>query len=110
MASAANTKNYFVGPQDGWVQIVSGATTPLIYLRMTAYPHTHPFQVFAGASAPAISVQGVTVCHHDFHVENQVTGGNGGIFWVKVVNPASNSLANDGRIRIDVYVDGGVLS
>ncbi len=51
-AIAANTKNYFVGPQDGWVEIVTGASTPVNFLRVSAYPHTHPFQIATGSSAP----------------------------------------------------------
>ncbi len=51
-AIAANTKSYFIGPQDGWVEIVTGASTPINFLRLSAYPHTHPFQVATGASAP----------------------------------------------------------
>lgn len=51
MASGPITANTYVGPQDGWVQIAATAAT---FIRVSAYPHTHPFQVFFGSSAPSL--------------------------------------------------------
>lgn len=103
-AIAAAHKSYFVGPQDGWVKIVTGASTPINFLRMSAYPHTHPFQVGIGASAPTDT--GITVCHHPFKVYD-ATNGISSIFWVKVNNPSNQT--STGKMRIDVYSEGGVL-
>jgi hypothetical protein len=101
---AAATKSYFVGPQDGWVEIVTGAVTAINYLRVSAYPHTHPFQIAASATKPAATVTGVTVCHKEFTMHDDNLG-VAALFWVKVNNPGNQS----GRIRIDVYSEGGVL-
>lgn len=103
-AIAANTKSYFVGAQDGWVEIVTGAVTPINFLRMSAYPHTHQFQVATGATAPAAGVSGVAVCHHPFKVYD-TTNGISSVFWVRVTNPGNMA----GKVRIDVYSEGGVL-
>lgn len=108
-ASAANTKSYYVGPGDGWVEIVDASTTNLIFLRISAEIHTHPFFVYAGSSAPAATVNGVKVCHHPFKVANYSATPNGSKFWVRVQNPVSGSRNNDGKLRLDVYADGGVL-
>lgn len=103
-AIAAATKSYFIGPADGWVEIVTGAATPINFLRISAYPHTHPIQVAISASAPALTVPGVTVCHHPFKVYD-ATNGISSLFWVKVNNPGNQS----GKVRVDVYSEGGVL-
>lgn len=105
-AVAAASKSYFVGPGDGWTQIVSGASTPINFLRISAYPHTHPIQVAAASSAPASTVPGITVCHNPFHVHDDTNGINA-IFYVKVNNPGNQG---GGRVRIDVFSEGGVLS
>lgn len=104
-AIAAASKSYFVGPADGWTQIVTGASTPINYLRISVYPHTHPIQVAAAASKPAASIPGITVCHNPFQVHDDTNGINA-IFYVKVNNPSNQS----GKVRIDVYSEGGVLS
>ena len=44
-AIAAATKSYIIAPGDGWVEIVTGASTPINFLRISAYPHTHPFRL-----------------------------------------------------------------
>lgn len=103
-AVAAAHKSYKIGPQDGWVKIVTGAVTPINFLRFSSYPHTHPFQVGLGASAPTDN--GITVCHHPFEVYSD-TNGISSIFWVKVNNPSNQTPT--GQARIDVYAQGGVL-
>lgn len=107
-ATVSNTKNYSIGPQDGWVLIVDATTTNLVYLRISAVPHTHPFQVFSGTSAPTTQT-GVRVCHKEFKVANY-NNNNASKFWVRVVNPVPNDPANTGKLRLDVYADGGVLT
>lgn len=104
-AIAAATKSYNVKPADGWTQIVTGASTPINQLRISAYPHTHPIQVAAASSKPALTVSGITVCHHPFKVQDATNGINA-IFYVRVVNPGNQG----GNVRIDVYSEGGVLS
>lgn len=50
--AATITTNSYVGPQDGWVEIAATAAT---FIRTSAYPHTHPYQLFFGSSAPSLS-------------------------------------------------------
>lgn len=105
VAIAAATKSYFVGPQDGWVEIVSGTTN---FIRISGYPHTHPFQVAVASSLPALTIPGITVCHHPFKVFDPSALGISGNFYIKVNNPANQN--NAGRVRIDVYCEGGTLA
>lgn len=107
-ATVSNTKNYFVGPQDGWTLIVDATTTNLVELRLSAYPHNNAFYVYSGTSAPAATVTGVRVCHKPFKAANY-TNNNASKFWVRVVNHVPSSPNPDGKLRIDAYADGGVL-
>lgn len=107
-ATVAHTKDYFVGPQDGWVLLVDGTTTNYVFVRISAVPHSAQFRVFAGTSAPSATEPGVLICHHPFKVANYFNGSATKI-WVKVTNPHSGSTNSDGKIRLDVYADGGVL-
>lgn len=216
------TKNYFIGPQDGWVQIHAAGTGSSAFhdIRISAYPHTHPFFVFGDSSATPSNVataatqtvtfstgvpianetvtiggqvftfkasrsapfqvtigadnattaanfvsavntdstkafataatnvvtlhayalgtagnsitlteaatnvtvggatlagganadMGVLVCHKPFEVRNSTSTGNVDGIYVRVQNPVPNSPQSDGRLRLDVYLDGGTLS
>lgn len=100
------TKSYFVGPQDGWVNVLTA--DPKAYVLISASPHTAPFYVFGDPSVtPGPGDIGMLICHHAFDVHNDGTVGNLDAFWVRTVN-ASNQTA-DGKVRIDVYTDGGTL-
>lgn len=101
VAIVATTKSYFIGPADGWTQIASGTTN---FIRISSYPHTHPFQVAVASSAPAATVPGITVCHHPFKVYD-ATNGISGVFYIKTNNPGNQN----GKVRIDVYCEGGTL-
>ena len=91
----STTTSYFIKPEDGWVQISSGA---IGLLRVTAVPHTHPFYIANGASAPTSVDTGIQVCHKPFWFNvNDATN-----WWVKVVNPVQNSRRNDSSLRVDV--------
>jgi hypothetical protein len=103
------TKSYNVGPQDGWLKVI--ASGELAAVRITAFPHTKPFYVFGDpAITPTIAANpGVYTCHHPF----KITSGdrkNADAFWVRVASPAADTLSADGRLRIDVYTDGGTLT
>jgi hypothetical protein len=43
------TANTYIGPSDGWVQL---ADSPK-FVRVSAFPHTHPYYLYAGSAAPA---------------------------------------------------------
>lgn len=103
-AILATTKSFSIGVDDGWTQIITGAATPINFLRVSAYPHTHPFQIAAAASKPT-TAPGVNVCHDPFKVYSD-TNGISSIFWIKVNSPGNQN----GKVRIDVYAQGGVLS
>lgn len=45
------TNNFLIAPSDGWVQIASSPA----FVRVTAFPATHPYYLFAGSSAPALT-------------------------------------------------------
>jgi hypothetical protein len=103
------TKSYSIGPQDGWTKIV--ASGHFASLRVSAYPHTHPFFIFGDPTAvPVVGTDnGVLTCHHPF----KITAGdrlNVDAFYVRVQSPVSSNPANDGRLRLDVYTDGGTLA
>ena len=100
------TKSYFIAPEDGWVNVTTIAAKAAI--RISAYPHTHPFRVYAGTSAPALTVPGIRICHKAFQSENSNATGNVDAFYVRVDNPA-NQGTNGGKLQIDVFIDGGAL-
>lgn len=49
MTTAAT--NYLISPKDGWVNV---APTASKFVRISAFPHTHPYYVSFGSSAPAL--------------------------------------------------------
>ncbi len=55
--ATSTTTNTYIGPNDGWTQVAATAAT---FLRVSAYPHTHPFQIYFGASAPSLVPTGGT--------------------------------------------------
>lgn len=96
------TKNYKIGPQDGWVKVLDAGVAFVV--QISAYPHTHPFYVWGDPIAtPTAADVGVLVCHSAFHIENSNDIGNVDAFWVRTSNPSNQG----GRIRIDLYTDGG---
>lgn len=106
MAANASTKNFQVGPQDGWKQIASAGGT---FLRISADPHTHQFYVYAGASAPtSADPTGVKVCHKAFIVDTATADTSN--WYVRVTTPVSGSKNADGRLRVDVLTVAGTLS
>lgn len=48
---ATTATNIYIGPSDGWVQI---APTASDFIRVSAFPHTHPYFITFGASAPSL--------------------------------------------------------
>lgn len=44
------TANFNIKTSDGWVQVADAPK----FVRTSAYPHTHPYYVYAGASAPSL--------------------------------------------------------
>lgn len=110
-AIATATKNYFIGPQDGWFLVVTGAVTPIARLTITGIPCSHPFFVYAGASAPAANIVGVQVTDDDegFVFSDSFNTTNS-LFFVRIANPVSDSKNLDGRARFDVMATGGVLT
>lgn len=89
------TTNFYVGESDGWVQI---ATAPA-FVRVSGFPHTHPYYLYAGATPPAAGVEGVLMCHHPFKVNVTMTEN----LYARIVNPVPNSNKRDGKIRLDVF-------
>lgn len=44
------TANFYITPADGWVQIADAPD----FIRTSGFPHTHPYYIYAGASAPSL--------------------------------------------------------
>lgn len=90
------TSNYNIGESDGWVQIAAAPTE----VRVTGYPHSHPYYLFASAAPPTSSDIGILACHHPFQTTNKMTDN----LYARVVNPVPNSKNMDGKLRLDVFV------
>lgn len=102
------TKNYLIGPGDGWVKVIT--TTAKASLQISAFPHTQPFYVFGDPTAtPVVGTDiGILVCHKPFKLFNSTTAGNVEAFWVRVVNPKPD--VPNGRVRFDVHTDGAATA
>ena len=44
------TNNFYIGERDGWVQIADAPKQ----IRVSGYPHSHPYYLYAGTSAPSL--------------------------------------------------------
>lgn len=87
--------NTFMRPEDGWQAVV----TDPAFIRITAYPSTHPFYVYKGSIAPTTDTGGLLYQHP--YTEN-VTDTD--TFYVRIVSPAP-----DGSVRIDTFwISGSV--
>lgn len=89
------TVNTSISPSDGWVQIADAPA----FVRVSGFPHTHPYYVAAAATTPAATLIGVLVCHHPFKVNVTMTEK----LYARVVNPVPNSKNMDGKLRLDVF-------
>jgi hypothetical protein len=101
-------KTYNVGPQDGWIKVLTVAAKSTV--RISIDPITCPFYVYSAPSGtPTATDRGIKVaCDDDpFLIENFTAGGNVEAFWVRVVTPSINTPT--GQAFIDVYTDGGTL-
>lgn len=49
---ATTTTNFLIGPSDGWVQI---AATAAAFIRVSGFPHTHPYYLSFSTSAPIVN-------------------------------------------------------
>jgi hypothetical protein len=47
---ATVTENYYIEPSDGWVEIADGYE----FIRVSGVPHSHPYYLYGGASAPSL--------------------------------------------------------
>lgn len=45
------TNNYYIAENDGWVEIANAPTE----VRVSGYPHSHPYYLYAGSSAPSLN-------------------------------------------------------
>ena len=107
--SVSNIKAYNIGPQDGWVLVVDGTTTPIVQLRVVSVASNTTFRMFSGTVAPTVNETGYLVDDGSFKAANFTTAGNLSKFWIKVPTYQGSSKNQDGRTEISVYSDGGVL-
>lgn len=45
------TSNFYIAENDGWVEIADAPTE----VRVSGFPHTHPYYLYAGTSAPSLN-------------------------------------------------------
>lgn len=45
------TSNFYIAENDGWVEVASAPTE----VRVSGFPHSHPYYLYAGASAPSMN-------------------------------------------------------
>lgn len=45
------TSNFYIAENDGWVEIASAPTE----VRVSGFPHSHPYYLYAGSSAPSLN-------------------------------------------------------
>lgn len=87
---------FFIGPEDGWVQISTGS---IGFMRVSAVPHTHPFYIIDGSSAPANLIGGALICHKPFWFNvNDSTN-----WYVRTANPGPDNQGSN-KVRFDVVV------
>lgn len=101
-------KNYFVGPQDGWVKVLTVAAKS--YVRISRSPCSVPIYVFGAPSGTPVNGVDIGIQLPDedpFETWNSTAGGNIDAFWVRVPHPSTQTAT--GQARIDVYTDGGTL-
>jgi hypothetical protein len=104
------TKNYYLSPSDGWVNITTAAAKA--YMRINSYPVKTPFYVYGHpTTTPTAADVGILVaCDDGVMIENQNATGNVDKIWVRVANESQGALVGGVRkTRIDVYLDGGAL-
>lgn len=84
-----STRNYYIAPQDGWVEIASEPQ----FLRVSAYPAKYPFYLIGQDLEPTDADIGDLICDKPYwsNIASPDT------FWVRVANPAP-----DFKLRIDV--------
>jgi len=90
-----STRNYYIAPQDGWVEIASEPR----FLRVSCFPAKYSFYLIGQDLAPTNSDLGDLIQHQPYwsNIASDDT------YWVRVANPAPDSGYN-GKLRIDVLM------
>lgn len=82
------TTNFYVGPNDGWVQIADAPK----FVRVSGFPHTHQYYLYAGASAPAsgaaVAAAQTVTFSVDVPIANETITVNGQVFTFKASRAA----------------------
>lgn len=89
------TENIYIGTGDGWVEVASANTE----VRVSGFPHSHPYYLWADSAPPTATDEGILMCHHPFQTTNPMTD----TLYARIVNPVPNAKNNDGKIRLDIF-------
>ena len=106
---ATTTKNYSIGPQDGWTPIATAGWDPFSTNSELARTLTLIRSMCSQArvSRRLRTSTGVKVCHKRFWLTTAVADASS--YWIRVTTPVSSSPANNGKLRLDVLTVGGTL-
>jgi hypothetical protein len=99
------TKNIYVAPEDGWVEVVAPAST-IQYLYAMQFPYNHGVYLYVGTSIPTELYEptGIKMDSDDAFVMNVPTGSVG--CWVRCLTPAwgGGKHTDNAKSRLDVVV------
>lgn len=93
-----STANYFITPADGWVKIASAGAT---FTRVSNWPHTHPYYLYAGSAPPATLTGGVLTVNKPYW-NDTLSPDN---LYARVQNFVSGAASNAGALRLDVITE-----
>jgi len=99
---ATVTQNFYVGPEDGWIEIVAAGTT-VNFLDIKSFPCNHGFYVFIGDAQPDASSTrpvGRKVDGDCIFINVPFTGG----VWARCLTPAYGGDDGTQEIRLDVNI------
>lgn len=102
----AGTANFYIKPQDGWVQVAGDGSTTYGFISVSSVPCTHPFYIFGDpAITPTVTTLGMLIDGGSCIIN---ASNDANKYWVRVVNPVSGSIKGDGSLRIDTeaYLGG----
>jgi len=94
---ATLTPNYYIGPEDGWVQIATDSS----YLRVEGFPCNHGFYIYISDTAPNNAIQDPTGTKIDGEklVINQPFQGT---VYARVMTPVNGQASGNQKLRLDV--------
>lgn len=96
------TQNFYIRPEDGWVEIAPAATS-VSFLDIKGFPYNHGFYVFIGDAQPDSEDQtpiGRKVDSDCLFINVGFTGG----VWARCLTPVYGGADNNQHLRLDVTI------